>query len=856
MAQTDPTTRRRWPIVIATASIVAGGIGWWTMRERPRQPWPDHAWVGAQIEGADVLRYASESPPRLRLAAPVDSVTLWLERDGERVDLGAQAQQFAGLQVIEATTPPAWPAGPARLIATAPGRAPLSRTIAWGLPTVPADLTADQIARLPLAARATAWRQLAREAMRTDPAASVPLWMKASDAAAAAGQRSETTRYQRAAAHQLLRLDQVARAEALLDAGTAVDALGRSRAAKYRARIAQRRGDARAAERWYAQAVEHALQAADRHAYDKARILRAVAMQYAGRHAEAIAHIEAIAAEPTERADRVRAELDANLAWIRIRAAAQRATPPPSTAVADRLHSARDILLSKGRVADAANLDDNLAMLHLLRGDLEAADAQLQVCHAREQPGTDPYFLDLLEGRVALARAQLARATRAFGRVLARAAAAVGERAEYRWRAHFGLGQVALARGARSQARAHFEVAVAGMARQAAQTPIDRSRAAFFADHRPLVEASVGLALADGRHADAFALIDADRARLTQALDTGLRLQRLPPAERDRFFAARAEQLAASARFDAERRDGELARDQAAWAAERTRRADALRQAFDALYAILDRDAPPDPPAAAVTLAADERIVTAWRQNDRQIVLVKGPDGVSQPPDWRAALPAAGHVWFVDGPDAEALRARAPAGVTTAFVPYAGWLARPVAPIGGVPVVLGDPDGTLPAAGLEVGEVGRALGVSPLTRAQAQPEALFEHLAETPLFHFAGHGVLSARDPFDAHLRLAGRARLELVDVLLARPRIGLAVLSGCDTGARGALGGEHAIGLAQGFLIAGAERVLAANQPVDDHATRAFMRRFYAAGGATDPTRALRVAQPNGGPWRLWGRR
>jgi CHAT domain-containing protein len=51
-----------------------------------------------------------------------------------------------------------------------------------------------------------------------------------------------------------------------------------------------------------------------------------------------------------------------------------------------------------------------------------------------------------------------------------------------------------------------------------------------------------------------------------------------------------------------------------------------------------------------------------------------------------------------------------------------------------------------------------------------------------------------------------------------------------------GALGGA--------FLAAGSQAVMATLWSVEDEATASLVRAFYAAGGATDPARALSQAQ------------
>lgn len=840
---------------ITGAVVVLGAAVWLLTRGAEERPPPAVTWSGAQVEqvgDALRLRFTAKRPPRVRILEPVNSVdrappTLALRRDTGPIMIPLRADTLDGIAVWTAD-PPAIEAGPGVLALSLPGHAPAVQPIVWGaIPT--RDVAPSAIPALPIPERAGAWLTRARAHMRQgEVAKAADAYLDAAKAADAAGQISEAARFRRAAVHQLMRLGRVDAARALLaeaEAASAAvdDALGLALAAKYRARLAQVRGDSRASARHFERAAELAAKAGDRRLFDKFRVLGAVQMQYAGRHAEAIRRIAAITNEPVLRDEGARARLSANEAWVRLRAAAQGAVPMPGPVLVKRLQAARDFLLASGAIADAANFEDNLAMLYLLQGNLDAARTQLTARQARGVPGNDPWFVDLLDARIALAAGQLDGAQAAFSRVVAVEDAPP----EYRWRAHFGRGQVALARGDRRRARAHIDAALVGMATQARMTAIDTSRAAFFADHRALVEAAVELAITDDRLTDAFAIIDADRARITRALDLGRRLQRVDAEARARLLDDRAA-------FEAMRRDGELQVDRAAWASRRAQTAAALRARFDGLVAQAHApDARPD----LAALKPDERVVSAWRQGTARVVLMAHRGGVERVDAWPPPLPARGHVYVVDSPDAETLTTAVPAGWTVSRVPFAGWLAqRDPRPVTGAPVVLGDPDGTLPLARAEAREVAAALSVTPMPRAEANPRALLTRLQRTRLFHFAGHGVLTTADPFDAHLRLAEGTRLSLEDVLVARPRVGLAVLSGCETGKRGALAGEHALGLAHAFLVAGADRVLAANTAVPDAAARDFMRAFHAANGARDPAEALRVVQPSGGPWRMWGRR
>jgi CHAT domain-containing protein/tetratricopeptide (TPR) repeat protein len=127
--------------------------------------------------------------------------------------------------------------------------------------------------------------------------------------------------------------------------------------------------------------------------------------------------------------------------------------------------------------------------------------------------------------------------------------------------------------------------------------------------------------------------------------------------------------------------------------------------------------------------------------------------------------------------------------------------------------------------------------------------------ATSRVLHLATHGVLSAAHPelsgvllslFDRDGRpqqgffsAADAARLDLAAELV--------VLSGCRTALGREVNGEGILGLARGFLYAGASRVMASLWKVDDAATASLMKRLYRdlmGASSLSPAAALRSAQ------------
>ncbi len=104
--------------------------------------------------------------------------------------------------------------------------------------------------------------------------------------------------------------------------------------------------------------------------------------------------------------------------------------------------------------------------------------------------------------------------------------------------------------------------------------------------------------------------------------------------------------------------------------------------------------------------------------------------------------------------------------------------------------------------------------------------------------HFATHALLNARHPELSGIVLSlygadGQAEdgfLRVGDIYNLHMPTDLVVLSVCESAVGKSVGAEGAANLARAFFYAGARRVVASLWPVDDRASVAFMRAFYAA--------------------------
>lgn len=127
-------------------------------------------------------------------------------------------------------------------------------------------------------------------------------------------------------------------------------------------------------------------------------------------------------------------------------------------------------------------------------------------------------------------------------------------------------------------------------------------------------------------------------------------------------------------------------------------------------------------------------------------------------------------------------------------------------------------------------------------------------LSRYRILHFATHGLLNERHPELSGVVLSlvdeeGRPQdgfLRVHDLVHLNVPAELVVLSACRTALGKEIRGEGLVGLAHGFLVAGAGRVLVSLWNVNDLATAELMERFYRhlLQDGMRPAEALRAAQ------------
>ncbi|NCC32649.1 MAG: CHAT domain-containing protein, partial [Chloroflexia bacterium] len=149
------------------------------------------------------------------------------------------------------------------------------------------------------------------------------------------------------------------------------------------------------------------------------------------------------------------------------------------------------------------------------------------------------------------------------------------------------------------------------------------------------------------------------------------------------------------------------------------------------------------------------------------------------------------------------------------------------------PLVLGNPDGSLPAATREAQTIAKLFGTEPLLGAAASKQALHERVAEAGILHLAAHGSYNPVAPLLSHLALApdgaASGNLEAGEVYsLDLRQSSLVVLSACESNLGAQSAGDELVGLTRAFFFAGTPTVVSSLWRVDDAASALLMERFY----------------------------
>lgn len=686
-----------------------------------------------------------------------------------------------------------------------------------------------------------------------------------------------------------------------------VEALGGSAEARYleayyRGLLAEETGDHRAATRWTARAAREAeragLEKERVYAEDHlARQLHGVGLSdAAGAVQERIrAEIAGLCADDGASSSLDPcdcARFDNNRAWTRLLSLeAGRPAEDPGELL---LRAERIFTEAAARPDGGCTFPDdlpdvrlNLALAALHAGDVEAAREHL--ARALEDPEVQPrlamWQLDV-EARIALAESE---ATRALGLYQGLAwQAEQGSSPEAAWRAAFGRALALEALGRTGDAVAACPDAEALLDQESLLVPMHGGREKLIAQHEHATRWCLDLHLRAGQEEAALAMVRRSAGRVLRNLRVGARIADLRGGERRLWEASYASYQTTReeiARGWETLRQG-LPRDrEAALERELEDRRRRLREDLDALFALLGDSAGPSardaaPPSPGTALLVYHPLPEGWAgfaavRSDPgdpgqgtgvtvRRLAVPPPDATDDELAARWLAPFAETVAAAE--EVQVIAYGPLRDVDFHALPFAGQRLlhhAPVAyrldlpelaaePLPASPLALVVADPSLPAAPAEASAVRRALESRPegwtVEAPAGRPAGLREvrrALSGAVLFHYAGHAELDeASRGWDSHLALGG-GRLTVDDVLASSRVPRWVVLSGCDTGSDARTAPLPSIGLAQAFLIAGAEAVVAAVGEVSDEDAAALAEAFYRS---WDPTAsaaaALRQAQ------------
>ena len=663
------------------------------------------------------------------------------------------------------------------------------------------------------------------------------------------------------------------------EARTALDAVtsalpfypeGRAREPYYRGILASESGDRRAALGLLREAEARAHILGMTRLERNARAALALEMQVLGRAGESLEILRALERDPDVKGCE-RVEVANDLGWGALLA---------NEATGDRREDARAPL---ERAVAAPGCSDvylksfalgNLARLALAEGDADRAKKYLAEARGsvKEPRGSERLSWLDLEGRILLAQRAPDQALPRFDEELALARAAATPEPE--WSALVGRAQAYESLGRRADAAVALLAAEDIVDRAMLLVPLGEGRGAFVADRTRSARAAVELLVALGRADDAARVARRSRTRVLASVERALRIERLRPEERARWESAVRSYRAARESLDSEAaNDWKLPADVLARTTEaRAQRERALRVSLEAAMAVLS---PPAKDADGGAEASDERpglgdleiVVHPARSGWIAMAIDPARTTAHRVPDPAGAAPAVLATALF-----EPMAARIAAAQRVRVRAFGAWRDVDVhaLPFKGAPLlasvavdyplglhrassgrepvrralVVGDPSSDLPAAHAEAVLVAKSVGprmpAELLLGAEAKSRTVAAKLVHVGLLHYAGHGIFAGAEGWESALPLAEGGRLSIGDLLALAPAPRKVVLSGCD--AARSIGGAEGLGLAQAFVAAGAEEVLAPTRPVADTLAASLASALY---GGVPGDSACELASP-----------
>ncbi len=143
-------------------------------------------------------------------------------------------------------------------------------------------------------------------------------------------------------------------------------------------------------------------------------------------------------------------------------------------------------------------------------------------------------------------------------------------------------------------------------------------------------------------------------------------------------------------------------------------------------------------------------------------------------------------------------------------------------------LLIGFADERIPLIGREIESLENIFADSKvLTGEQATFAAYAENAAEFDVLHLACHGQYRPENPLFSSLHLAD-GWITARDIYSQRLKAEVVTLSACETGLHKVFAGDEILGLARGFLSAGAKSLVLSLWTVNDEATAELMAFFY----------------------------
>lgn len=439
-----------------------------------------------------------------------------------------------------------------------------------------------------------------------------------------------------------------------------------------------------------------------------------------------------------------------------------------------------------------------------------------------------------------------------------------GEGSEYTWRSLLGLAESYEAMGALVKASSAYTDAIDALENSTRHASLRSTRASFLDDRARLFDRAAALFRRRGKAWDSFRVLERKRGQLFSGLDLQLSKQRLGVDAAERAEALRIRYLNLRDRLEGRGRKRQtVPPDQVEdFDQETAAIRDQVFSGAKSYFDFLDEVAPNrgtgvlDRTALTTALARQRSMIVAPERSEQgwlvHVVTARSVRALTVDTLEKLPLSFRGtqHVFLVPSesvsvPDLIALFPQILPRATASILPWSQLLTRaPDRPDRESPraLVVGDSRSDLPYARKEAGAVAEQLQAeTTLLGPAATLKKLLPALHAHHHFHFSGHGLLSAADPWESRLALARDKAFTLEALLLVDHSVERVVLSGCETGKQVRLSDRYAIGLPEAWLLTGARSVVATTRAIDDQAALDYMKRFYAAGGADNPDAAYR---------------